>query len=89
MYLHIPGQNALVVAVALAVTYVVYRRTQNHQKVSLTGQPDRGNLVAALTAGAVTLLLLAFLFGLGDGSAEAEQPSSPKTPASGEASPGR
>ncbi|MFE1878045.1 hypothetical protein ACFW9N_45660 [Streptomyces sp. NPDC059496] len=85
--MHIPDQNALVVAVACVVAYVVYRRTQSYKNVALTGQPDRGDMVAALTAGAATLLILAFLFGLGDGSAEAEQPS-PKPPASAEPSPG-
>ncbi|MFB6866158.1 hypothetical protein ACFCZQ_35995 [Streptomyces virginiae] len=87
MNLHINGENALVVALSCIVAYVVYRRTQSHQHTSLTGQPGRGDMVAALTAGAATLLILAFLFGLGDGSAEAEQPS-PKPPASAEPSPG-
>ncbi|MGW6572098.1 hypothetical protein ACWGAN_07960 [Streptomyces sp. NPDC054945] len=74
-------------AVSCVVAYVVYRRTQSHQHTSLTGQPSRGDMVAALTAGAATSLILAFLFGLGDGSAEAEQPPS-KPPASAEPPPG-
>ncbi|UUU37740.1 hypothetical protein [Streptomyces sp. NBC_00162] len=87
MNLHINGENALVVALSCVVAYVVYRRTQSHQQSALTGRPGRGGLVAALTAGAATLLLLAFLFGLGDGSAKDERPSS-QPPASGEVSPG-
>ncbi|MFD4742594.1 hypothetical protein ACFWNQ_35230 [Streptomyces virginiae] len=87
MNLHINGANALVVALSCIVAYVVHRRTQSHQHTSLTGRPGRGDMVAALTAGAATLLILAFLFGLGDGSAQAEQPS-PTPPASAEPSPG-
>ncbi|MFE1789308.1 hypothetical protein ACFW7J_13100 [Streptomyces sp. NPDC059525] len=87
MNLHINGANALVVAVSCVVAYVVYRRTQSHQKVTVTGQPDRGDMVSALTAGATCLVLLAFLFGLGDGSAKDEPPSS-QAPATGQATPG-
>ncbi len=57
-------------ALSCVVGYVVYRRTQSHQHTSLTGRPGRGDMVAALTAGAATLLILAFLFGLGTASAE-------------------
>ncbi|MFF5486460.1 hypothetical protein [Streptomyces virginiae] len=39
-------------ALSCVVAYVVYRRTQSHQHTSLTGRPGRGDMVAALTAGA-------------------------------------
>ncbi|MFD3776363.1 hypothetical protein [Streptomyces sp. NPDC058612] len=88
MNLHISAENALVFALSCLVAYVVYRRTQNHQHAGPPGQQGRGDLLAALTAGAAALVMFAFLFGMSDGSAEAEPPS-PQSPVTGTDMPGR
>jgi hypothetical protein len=69
--LHIPAANAAVFAVSLMVGYAVYRRsTYTH-----AGATPKGDLAMALGATATCVLVLAFLFGLGDG--QASPPAAP------------
>jgi multisubunit Na+/H+ antiporter MnhB subunit len=78
--LYIPPVNALIFAIACAVTCLVYRRAKNQQ--STAGATANGNpAVEALAAGGVALAMLAFLFGVGDGSFTSTETPSPKPPA--------
>ncbi|WP_406187349.1 hypothetical protein [Streptomyces sp. NBC_01006] len=76
--LHISAVNAMIFTLACLVAYVVYRRTKNPSVL-----PGRlsGDVGAALTAAATVLLMLAFLFGVGDGSpaSAGEEPLPPST----------
>lgn len=62
--LHIPAANAFIFAISLVVGCVVYRRNRD--------------LTVAIAATAACVVAMAFLFGLGDGSAP---PVSVPTPA--------
>ncbi|MDX2762395.1 hypothetical protein [Streptomyces europaeiscabiei] len=67
MNLHIDPVNGLLVAIGFVVGYLVYRRpaagTGGEQST-----PMQGDLVGGTTAALATILILAFLFGLGDGT---------------------
>lgn len=74
--LHIPGENAFVVFVGLAVGYVVYQRSAtNHD-----GTASKADLALAIFVAAAVVGILGFLFGLGDGS-DSTPPASPSSPA--------
>ncbi|WP_333733645.1 hypothetical protein [Streptomyces sp. IBSBF 3010] len=78
MNLYISAVNALIFAVACTVAYVVYGRTKSQQATD--GPAAKGDLTAALTAAAAALLMLAFLFGVGDGSSTGVEPAAPNRP---------
>jgi hypothetical protein len=61
--LNIPAANAAIFAISLVVGYLVYRHSMNTQ----AGTATKGDLGMALGAAATCMVLLAFLFGLGDG----------------------
>lgn len=62
--LEIPATNGLIFVVSCIVGFIVYNRSATvHQ-----GSAAKGDLVAALGATATCVIVLAFLFGLGDGS---------------------
>ncbi|MFE5199011.1 hypothetical protein ACFQ93_35845 [Streptomyces sp. NPDC056601] len=65
MNLYIDPSNGLVVAIGCAVGYLVYRRPVTGTNAQ-TPAPQR-DLVGGTAAALATILILAFLFGLGDG----------------------
>ncbi|MGQ4340669.1 hypothetical protein ACN6LF_005656 [[Kitasatospora] papulosa] len=88
MNLYISAVNASLFRIACGVGAIVYRRTKTTQQSSV-GPAASGDLVAAVTAAAATLLLLAFLFGVGDGSSIGAEPAPPKESAVSSAPPAR
>ncbi|MFB6906679.1 hypothetical protein ACFCWB_20670 [Streptomyces bacillaris] len=73
--LQIPAANALVFIISLVVGCVVYRRSVNH-----AGSVTKGDLAMAIAATAACVVVLAFLFGLGDGAATPAVPGVSPTP---------
>ncbi|MFF9192611.1 hypothetical protein [Streptomyces rochei] len=73
--LHIPAANAAIFTVSLVVGYLVYRHSTHAQ----VGTSAKGDLGMALGAVATCVVVLAFLFGLGDGKA-VPSPASTTTP---------
>ncbi|MGP3756963.1 hypothetical protein [Streptomyces sp. IBSNAI001] len=74
-------------AIVCVVICFVYRRTNNQQPTA--GTTTNGNPIEALAAGGVALVMLAFLFGVGDGSFTSTEPSAPKPPANSSWPPSR
>ncbi|MDH6545228.1 hypothetical protein M2167_007800 [Streptomyces sp. SPB4] len=79
MNLHISAVNAMIVVFACVAAYVVYGLSKRQSSAVSAGQA-RGDLTVALTAAATVLLMLAFLFGAGDGSSTPAE-DSPRPPA--------
>jgi hypothetical protein len=76
--IHIPLLNGLVVVAAIIAGCVVFRHTRSAH----TDRSATGDLSTAIAAAAAVVLILAFLFGLGDGSAGVrDAPASPPTSA--------
>src|SRR5690242_19024274 len=74
--LHIDPVNGLLVAIGLVVGYLVYRRPTVGTGVQPLTQVH-GDLVGGTTAALATILILAFLFGLGDGKEVQVEDGSP------------
>ncbi|MEH0589860.1 hypothetical protein QA942_39845 [Streptomyces sp. B21-106] len=66
LHLYIHPVNALIVAISLVVGYLVWRRPRVGAAASLS-TPVAGDLPGGAGAALATMLILAFLFGLGDG----------------------
>ncbi|WP_405409031.1 hypothetical protein [Streptomyces decoyicus] len=71
MNLHIAPLNGLIFGIGCVVGYLVFRRT------AANAQPLPGDLPAAIAAAASTIVVLAFLFGLGDGKASKPEETRP------------
>ncbi|MFG2097273.1 hypothetical protein [Streptomyces sp. NPDC048612] len=63
--------NGLIVGIGCVVGYLVFRRT------AVNAQRQPGDLPAAIAAAASTIVVLAFLFGLGDGKASKPEETRP------------
>ncbi|WP_328908036.1 hypothetical protein OG230_00080 [Streptomyces sp. NBC_00234] len=87
MNLYISAENALLFAAACAVGGLVYRCTKNQQSTARSAAS--GDLLAALGAAAFALALLAFLFGVGDGSSTGAEPPCLNEPATSSNPPSR
>jgi hypothetical protein len=66
--------NGVIVLIGCVVGFLVYRRAFTGASVQSqnSGSPDaqQGDLLGGTTAALATILILAFLFGLGDGEAD-------------------
>ncbi|QQM38048.1 hypothetical protein [Streptomyces liliifuscus] len=72
MTFHIQPLNGFVVVVSIVVGCIAFYRSQNAH----TGMATKGDLGVAVTCAAASVVILSFLFGLGDGSpAESPAPS--------------
>jgi hypothetical protein len=77
--LYISPVNALIVAVACCVGYLVYRQASG----SHNGPRTASDLVLAFTAAVAVMTVLAFLFGVGPDQSPGSETSPPeRTPAS-------
>ncbi|PJE97118.1 hypothetical protein CUT44_14140 [Streptomyces carminius] len=77
MNLHIDPVNGLLVAVGCIVGYLVHRRPTRGAALQTPQRPD-GDFVGSATAALTTILILAFLFGLGNGEGNHVQDVSPR-----------
>ncbi|MEU0645963.1 hypothetical protein [Streptomyces umbrinus] len=83
MTFHIPPLNGFVVVVSIVVGCIAFYRSQNAH----TGMATKGDLGLAVTCAAASVVILSFLFGLGDGSrAKTESPAPPPAATAGPAS---
>lgn len=67
MNLHIDPVNGFIVVAGLLVGYLVYRRPAGSTGAQ-TPSPPQKDLLGGAGAALTTILVLAFLFGLGDGA---------------------
>ncbi|MEV6740087.1 hypothetical protein AB0N14_25335 [Streptomyces sp. NPDC051104] len=77
--LQFSAENAVVVLLSCLIGMIVYR----HSRDSHAGPQAKGDLATAIAAVATTILVLSFLFGMGDGSKSTGEEPQPTVSASG------